>query len=122
MSERFEINGEEHELKITLESVKYLNGLHEGGAFILIQKAISGDIDTFMAIVYAGLFHTKKGFTKKAIESTVEEGIVNEVIDLDFINRTSYGVVAESFFYKKTVEKLFANDPEAMKQIQDLMK
>lgn len=120
--ERFEINGEEHELKITLDSVKYLNGLYQGGAFMLIQKAISGDIDTFVEIVYAGLFHTGKGFTKKDVEKAVEDGIANEEIDLDYINHISYGVVADSFFYKKTVDKLFASDPEAKKQIEALMK
>lgn len=120
--ERFEINGQEHELKITLDSVKYLNNLFEGGAFMLIQKAISGDIDTFMAIVHAGMFHTGKGFKKKDVEKAIEEGIANEEIDLDYINRVSYGVVAESFFYKKTVDKLFKNDPEAKEQIEQLMK
>lgn len=122
MTRRFEIKGEEHELKITLESVKYLNKLHDGGAFALIQHAISGDIDTFMAIVYSGLFHTGKGFTKKDVEKSIEQGIADEEIDLDYINRTSYGVVAESFFFKKTVDKLFASDPEAKKQIDTLMK
>jgi len=120
--QRFEINGEEHELKITLDSVKYLNSLYEGGAFMFIQKAISGDIDTFISIIYAGLFHTGKGFKRKDIEKVIEEGIANEKIDLDYINRTSYGVVAESFFYKKTVDKIFKNDPEAKKQIEQLMK
>lgn len=120
--ELFEINGKEYEIKLTLNSVKYLNSLHEGGAFTLIQKAISGDIDTFIAIIHAGLFHTEKGFKKADIEKSIEDGIVNEKIDLDLINRTSYGVVAESFFYKKTVEKLFKSDPEAKKQIEALMK
>lgn len=122
MTKRFEINGEEHELKITLDSVKYLNGLHEGGAFMLIQKAISGDIDTYIAIVHAGLFHTGKGFTYKDVEAAVEQGIADEQIDLDEINRTSYGVVAESFFYKATVKKMFAKDPKAMEEIEALMK
>lgn len=122
MTERFEINGEEHELKITLESVKYLNNLHEGGAFALVQKAITGDIDTFISVLHAGLFHTGKGFTLKDITKAVEDGIVNETIDQDFINRTSYGVVAESFFYKKSVKKMFASDPEAAAQIEALMK
>ncbi|SET69239.1 Phage tail assembly chaperone protein, TAC [Oceanobacillus limi] len=120
--ERFEINNEEHELKITLDSVKYLNGLYEGGAFMLIQKAISGDIDTYVSIVYAGLFHTEKGFKRKDVEKAIEDGIANENIDLDLINRTSYGVVAESFFYKKTLDKMFKNDPDAKKQIEALMK
>jgi|GEM_PF-4480876 len=120
--ERIVIQGEEHELKLTLESVKYLNSLYEGGGFMLIQKAISGGIETFIEIVHAGLFYTKKGFKKKDVEQMVEDGITSETIDLDFINRTSYGVVAESFFYKKTVDKIFAKDPEAKKQIDQLMK
>lgn len=120
--ERFTIKGEEQELKITLDSVKYLNGLYEGGAFMFIQKAISGDIDIFVSIIYAGLFHTKKGYKKKDIEKAVEDGIAEEEIDLNYINQVSYGMVAESFFYKRTVEKLFKNDPEAQKQIEQLMK
>lgn len=122
MAERFEINGEEYELKITLDGVKYLNKLFDGGAFVLIQNAISGDIDTFINIVHAGLFHTKKNFKKADIETAVEKGIEDETIDLDYINRTSYGVVAESFFYKKTIDKIFADDPSAKTQIEKLMK
>jgi hypothetical protein len=118
----FEIKGEEHELKLTLQSVKYLNSLHEGGGFALIQKAISGDIDTFISIVYAGLMHTEKGFKRKDVEAAVEEGIAEEKVDLDLINRVSYEVVAESFFYKKTVDKIFASDPKAKEQIEKLMK
>lgn len=120
--ERFEIKGEEHELKLTLNSVKYLNGLYEGGAFMLIQKAVSGDIETFIDIVHAGLFHTEKGFRRKDVEKAIEEGIAEERIDLDYVNRVSYGVVAESFFFKKTMEKLFGSDPEAKKQLEFLMK
>lgn len=120
--ELFEIKDGEYELKLTLNSVKYLNGLYEGGAFMLIQKAISGDIETFVDILHAGLFHADKGFKRKDVEQAVEEGIAEERIDLDFINRTSYGVVAESFFYKKTVEKIFKSDPQAKKQIEKLMK
>lgn len=118
----FEINNEEHELKLDLKSVQYLNGLHEGGAFVLIQKAIQGDIDTFIEIVYAGLFHVNGGIKKKDILKAVEEGIANEKTDLDYINSTSYGVVAESFFYKRTVDKMFKNDPDAKKQIEEMMK
>lgn len=120
--ELFEIKGEEHEIKLTLKSVKYLNGLFDGGAFILIQKAISGDIDTFIDIVHAGLFHTDKGFKRKDIEKAVDEGIAEEKLDLDYVNRVSYGVVADSFFYRKTVEKIFEGDKAAKKQIEKLMK
>lgn len=118
----FEINGKEHELKLTLNSVKYLNGLNQGGAFSLIQKVMTGDIDTFVDVVFAGLFHTEKGYKKKDVEKAVEEAIVDEKLDLDTINRTSYGVVADSFFYKATVDKMFKEDPDAKKQVEALMK
>lgn len=120
--EMFEINDKEYELKLTLHSVKYLNKLYDGGAYALIQHALTGDIDTFIAIVHAGLFHTEEGFKLADIEKAIDEGIENEVIDLDLINRTSYGVVAESFFYKKTLDKMFKHDPEAREQIEALMK
>lgn len=118
----FTIKEQEHEIKLTLQSVKYLNSLFDGGAFVLIQKAISGDIETFIDIVFAGLMHTEKGFKRKDVEDAVDEGVQSETIDLDYINRVSYGVVAESFFYKKTVDKLFKNDKQAKKQIENLMK
>lgn len=118
----FEIKGKEHELKLDLQSVKYLNGREEGGAFAFIAKAIQGDIDTFIDILYAGLFHTKEGYKKKDIVDAVDTGIAEESIDLDYINSTSYGVVADSFFYKKAVNKMFATDPEAKKQIETLMR
>lgn len=120
--ELFEINGKEYELKLTLNSVKYLNKLHDGGAYVLIQQALTGDIDTFISIVHAGLFHTEQGFKLADIEKSIDEGIENEKIDLAYINKISYGVVAESFFYKKTLDKMFANDPEAREQIEALMK
>jgi len=118
----FEIDGKEYELKLTLASVKYLNSLYEGGGFALIQKAISGDIDTFISVVYAGLFHTKKGFKRSDIEKAIDKGIAEEKIDFEYINRVTYGVVADSFFYKKTVDKIFASDPKAKKEIEKMMK
>lgn len=119
----FEINNEEHEIKLTLDSIKYLNSRdEEGGAFAFIQRAISGDLDTYVDIIFAGLFHTEKGYTRKDIEKAIDEGIMNEKIDLSEINATCYGVVSESFFYKKTLNKMFKNDPEAKAQLEDLMK
>lgn len=117
----FKINGKEHELKLTLKSVKYLNTLHEGGAFILIQKALSGDIDTYIDIVFASLFHTDKGYSRDDVEGAVDEAISNEELDMDTINKTSYSVMAESFFYKNTLQKVFKTDPEAQKQLEELM-
>lgn len=119
--ELFEINGKEHELKLTLASVKYLNGIAEGGAFSLIQRAITGDIDMYIDIVFAGLFHTDEGYRKADVEEAVEKLIEDEKLDLDAINRTSYGVMSESFFYKKTFNKMFASDPEMKAELEKLM-
>lgn len=120
--QRFTIKGEEHEIKLTLESIKYLSGLNEGAALALIGKALVGDIDTYENIVYAGLFHTDKGFTKKDVQEEIENAIAEERLDLDTINSTCYAVVADNFFYKKTVEKMFKDDPKAKAQIEKLMK
>lgn len=118
----FEMQGKEYELKITLNSVKYLNSIYDGGAFELIQNAITGDIDTFVSIVHAGLFHTEEGFKIKDVEAEIDKGISEERIDLSYINKISYGVVADSFFYKKTIDKMFAEDKKAQKEIEKMMK
>lgn len=118
----FVIGDKEHELLLTLDSVKHLNKLHDGGAFILIQKAISGDIDTYIDIVFAGLFHTKKAYTRKKVEEAVNQAIMDEKLDLDTINRTSYTMMADSFFYKATLNKMFQQDPGAKQQLEELMK
>ena len=116
------INGKEYELKLTLSAVKYLNGKHDGGGFGLIQNALTGDVDTYIDIIYAGLMHTGENFTRKDVEKALDEMITNEELDLDEMNRTTYEIVAESFFYKKTVEKVFKEDKEIKKQIETLMK
>jgi hypothetical protein len=118
----FVIKGEEHELKLTLKAVQHLNGLYEGNAFGLIQRALTGDIDTYVEVVFAGLFHTEKGFKKADVTNEIEQSIEAEKLDLDQVNRTCYAVVADSFFYKKTVEKMLSKDPKARKQIEELMK
>lgn len=118
----FEIKGKEEEIKLNLKAIKYLNGLHEGGAFEFIQNALMGDLDTYVEVIFAGLFHTEKGYKKKDIEATIDELITEEKLDLDTVNGTLYGVVSESFFYKATLEKMFKDDPEAKKAMDDLMK
>jgi|SRR5690625_127839 len=119
--ETFVINDQEHELKLTLKSVKYLNGLHDGGAFILLQRVITGDIDTYVDVVFAGLMHTGKGFSRKTIEKAIDKAIENEELDLDGINKTMYHVVADSFFYRGTIEKMFEGDEQAREDLKTLM-
>jgi len=119
---RFEINGKEYELKLTFESVKYLNGLFEGGSFEVIGKAIMGDLNTFPHIIHAALFHTGENFALKDVEKAIDEAIQNEKLDLDGIVKLSNEIVANSFFYKKTVDKLLKENKEAKKAMEQLLK
>lgn len=120
--ETFIINENEHELKLNLQGVKYLNGVNEGGGFMLIQKAISGDLDTFIDVIYASLLHTGKSYKRKTVENAIDKMIQDEELDLDEINRTTYNVIVDSFFYKRTVEKVFQNDKKSKDQIDKLMR
>lgn len=119
---RFEVAGKEYDLKLTFASVKHLNGLLQGGSLELIGRAMTGDLDTFVNIVHAGLFHTGENFSLKAIEKAVEEAFEAEKIDMDYVLKVSNEVVTDSFFYKKTVEKLLKNDPKAAKELANLRK
>jgi hypothetical protein len=119
---RFEVKGKEYELKLTFASVKHLDGLFEGGSLGLIGKAIAGELDTFTHIVHAGLFHTGENIAYKDIEKAIEEAFEAEKLDMDYVLKTSNEVVTESFFYKKTVAKLLAKNPEAMEQMNELLK
>jgi hypothetical protein len=119
---RFEVNGKEFELKLTFASVKYLDSLFDGGSLGLIGKAIAGDLDTFTQIVHAGLFHTGENISFSDVEKAIENAFESEKLDMDYVLKTSNEVVAESFFYKKIVTKLVAKNPEAMEQMNELLK
>ncbi|ETB71265.1 hypothetical protein A943_07750 [Bacillus sp. CPSM8] len=119
---RFEIEGNEYELKLTYASVEYLNGLYKGGSFELIGKALMGDLEAFPNIIHAGLFHTGKNFSIKKIREAIEAAISEEKLDMDEIMKLSNEVVSKSFFYKKTVEKLLKKDPQATEMLADFLK
>lgn len=121
-SNQFIIGEKEIELKLTFQSVKYLSGIYDGGAMALIGRALQGDIDTFVHIVHAGLFHAKERYTLKAVEAAINEGFEAERIDLGYVLRTGKDVVVDSFFFKATVQKLMANEPEAMRALDELTK
>lgn len=118
----FEIKGKEYELKLTFESVKRLNGLYDGGAYELIGKAMMGDIETFVQIVHAGLLHTGEKFTLKDVEARIVELFEAEQIDQDAITKVANEVVTNSFFYKKMVDKLMADNTQAKAAIDKLTK
>lgn len=113
----FEINGKPYELKLTFKAVRYLNALHSGGAYELIGKAIMGDLDTFIHVVYAGLMHADEGFKLKDVEKAIEELYAAEKLDQDYISKVCNEVVTKSFFYRETVNKLLKDNPEAKKAI-----
>lgn len=116
----FEIQGKEYELKLNFKAVKYLNGLYQGGAYELIAKAIMGDLDTFVHIVYAGLLHTEKNFSLKDVEKAIEELFEAQKLDQDAVTKICNAVVTDSFFYKPTLDKLLKDNPEAKKALEQL--
>ncbi|MBU5341305.1 tail assembly chaperone [Caldifermentibacillus hisashii] len=118
--ETFEINGKEYELKLTFKAVRHLNGLYEGGAYALIGKAIMGDLDAFVNIVHAALLHTGENFKLKDIETAIEQLYEAEKLDQDSVTKICNEVVVNSFFYKKTVDKLLKDNPQAKKALETL--
>jgi hypothetical protein len=119
---RFEMKGKEYELKLTFESVKYLNSIYEGGSLGLIGHALSGDLDTFVHVIHAGLFHAGEHFALKDVEKEIEALFAEEKFDLDYALKLINEVVAESFFYKKTVAKLLAKSPQAKATMDEILK
>ncbi|MBU5266300.1 tail assembly chaperone [Virgibacillus proomii] len=118
----FEVNGKDYEVKLNLKSIKYLNGLTKEGAYGLLGRVLMGDVGTFEDIIYAGLFHTGENFKKTDIQKAIDKKIELEEIDLNYIHKTGYELVANHFFYKTTLDKMLAKEPEAKKQIEELMK
>lgn len=117
----FEIQGKEYELKLNLQSIKYLNSAFANGAYDLIGKCLMGDFETFELVVKAGLFHTKKGFTPEDIEEAIGEYIEAEKLDMDKMVKIMNAVVVNSFFYKKTVNKILKVDPQAKEMMDRLL-
>lgn len=119
---RFEIEGNEYELKLTYASAAYLDSLYEGGSLAVVGKALTGSLDTFSHIVHAALFHTEQNFSKAKVDKALEQAFEAEKLDLDSVLKISNEIVAKSFFYKKTVERLLSKDPKAKKAFEELLK
>ncbi|EAC4840366.1 hypothetical protein ABS754_001935 [Listeria monocytogenes] len=116
----FKINNKEYDLKLTFESIDYLNNAEEGGALALVGKIFTGDLNTYVHIVFAGLKHTGENFTYESVEEAVKTSIENEDLDLDRVMKDGNALVSNNFFYKKTVDKLL-KDNEARKAMEDLL-
>lgn len=117
----FKIDGKEHELKINYNGVKYLNAIYEGGSYEMIGKAMMGDLEAFPYIVHAALKHTEQNYTLAAVEKALSEAMDAEELDMDAILKISNEVVTQSFFYKKTVEKLLKDNKQAKKALEQLL-
>src|SRR5690625_3832172 len=116
----FEIDGKEYELKLTYKSLKYSNGLFEGASYELIGKAIQGDLESFPKIGHAALLHTDEHYASATVEEQIEELVDSGKLSLDQIARICDEVVAQSVFYKATIEKLMKSNPEMKKALDQL--
>lgn len=116
----FEFNGKEYELKLTYKAIKRLNSAFEGGSYEVIGRAIAGDFEAFPVIVHAALLHTGENFSFKSVEEEIEKLIDNEKISMEDVAKICDEVVAQSFFYKATVDKMMKNNPEMKKALEQL--
>lgn len=118
----FEIDGKEYELKLTYESIKYLNKFSENNnPMDIVGLAMQGDIEIFPKIVHAALFHTNEKFTLKKIQEDINKKIENEELDYLDIMKIGYEVVANSFFYKRIVEKSLKANPGMKEELEKLL-
>ncbi|EOV9528745.1 MULTISPECIES: tail assembly chaperone [Bacillus cereus group] len=111
---RFEVNGKEYELKYGLEAIKLID--ENGGPFEFVQKAMKGGIADFVDVIYYALIHTEEGITRKDIEEAVSQKLASEKLSFDDILKYNKAVVLNSFFFKKTVNKLLASMTEDQKK------
>ncbi|HDR3899222.1 TPA: hypothetical protein QCO88_001728 [Bacillus cereus] len=111
---RFEVKGKEHELKYGFEAIKLIDG--NGGPFEFVQKAMQGGLEDFVDVIYYALIHTGEGITRKDIEEEIERQLLSEELSFDDILKVNKAVVLNSFFFKKTVNKLLASMGEDQKK------
>ncbi len=118
----FEIDGKEYELKLTFESITRLNKLSENNnPMEVVGLSMQGDLELFPNLVHAALFHTKENFTLEKVKEEINNKIENNELDYLDIVKIGYEVVANSFFYKRVVEKMVKANPEAMKELEALL-
>ncbi|MDM5188616.1 tail assembly chaperone [Bacillus sp. DX4.1] len=111
---RFEVKGKEYELKYGFEAIKLIDG--NGGPFEFVQKAMQGGISDFIDVVYYALIHTEEGITRKDVEAEIERQLSSEELSFDDILKVNKAVVLNSFFFKKTVNKLLVGMEESQKK------
>lgn len=118
----FEIDGKEYELKLTYAGVKRLNGAFDGGAYEIIGKSLSGDLEAFPIIVHAALIHTGENFTQKTIDEQIEKLFDEGALSFEDVFKLCDEVVTQSGFFAPTVAKMAKKNPEmkaALEQLRD---
>ena len=118
----FTINGKEHELKLTYKGVKYLNGIVGGNALEVVGQALQGDLDLFPHVISAALKHTEENYTLEDVEKAIEIALEEERLDFLGIMKLSNEVIGESFFYKAILTKTMAENKDAKKALDKLLK
>lgn len=118
---KYELNGTEFDLKLDFQAVSEINKKYDS-ALAFVGDVMQGDFDAFIDVIYYGLFSTGKGFSYKQVKKDVQEKFEAEQLDLDYILKTGNEVVADNFFFRKTVNKMMNQDPEMKKQYEALMK
>lgn len=125
---RFEINGKEHELKLTYKTIAELNKKYKGGAQEVIGACLQGDLEMFEDAIYFGLMHTGEGITREKVVAEIEKQFEAEKISQEFIDNVLNEVVADNFFYRaktkqmkaKMKKQMVAKNPE-LKEMADEM-
>lgn len=117
---RFEVKGNEYELKLSFEAVVELNKKYEGGVNEIVGHCLQGDVELFKDSLYFGLLHTEKGFTRKDIDEEIKRLFAAEALTQEYIENTLREVIEENFFYKAKVlqqkkrlkKQMVAKNPE----------
>lgn len=125
---RFEINGKEHELKLTYGSISELNKKYPGGAQEVVGACIQGNLEMFEDAIYFGLMHTGEGVTREKVVEEITNKFEQEKISQQYIEDVLHEVIADNFFYRaktkqlkaKMKKQLVAKNPE-LKEMADEM-
>ncbi len=117
-TKKFTIEGEAHELKLNWESMKQLNKMYGDGQFQLIGSALTGDLETYSRIIYAGLIHTNKDYTVYQVEDAINEAFESGKITLSELYDTIYTVLLDNPFYKATVDKMIGKSSEVKEALE----
>jgi|SRR5690625_980792 len=118
---KFEIDGTEYELRLDYDAIVTLNKSFKGGSMELIGQVLASNIEVYPIIIHAGLLHTGEKITKKQVEKELSKLINEQKITLEDLRKLGGELVTENFFYKPTLDKLLAIDPEAKKAYGQLM-